>query len=81
MFKAPTLRNIDLTPPYFHSGKVWSLKEAVSVMGSAQLGIKLSDEQADKITAFLHTLTGKQPMVVYPILPPNSGSTPRPMLK
>jgi len=81
VFKAPMLRNIVLTPPYFHSGKVWSLKEAVSIMGSAQLGIKLSDEQADKITAFLHSLTGKQPVVIYPILPPNSGSTPRPMLK
>jgi|GEM_PF-1963016 len=33
VFKAPSLRNIELTPPYFHSGKVWSLKEAVQDMG------------------------------------------------
>ncbi len=39
MFKAPSLRNIILTPPYFHSGKVWSPKESVAMMGDAQLGI------------------------------------------
>ncbi len=39
VFRAPPLRNITLTAPYFHSGKVWSLKDAVALMGSAQLGI------------------------------------------
>ena len=38
VFKAPTLRNIHLTPPYFHSGKVWGLGQAVQVMGTAQVG-------------------------------------------
>lgn len=33
----PTLRNIDLTPPYFHSGKVWDLHQAVGIMGVSQL--------------------------------------------
>jgi cytochrome c peroxidase len=28
--------------------------------------------------AFLHTLTGKQPQVVLPILPASSNNTPRP---
>jgi len=78
VFKVPTLRNIALTPPYFHSGKSWSLRQAVGVMGSSQLGIKLSDQEISDITAFLHALTGQQPDVVYPILPPSVSSTPRP---
>ncbi len=81
VFKVPSLRDIELTPPYFHSGKVWSLKEAVSVMGSAQLGIQLTDKEVDKITEFLRTFTGDQPKVEYPILPPNTDNTPRPILE
>jgi len=81
VFKVPTLRDIELTPPYFHSGKVWSLKQAVGIMGSAQLGIELSEDDIDKITAFLITLTGNQPRVEYPILPPNTDDTPRPILE
>jgi cytochrome c peroxidase len=78
VFKVPTLRNIDLTPPYFHSGKSWDLRQAVAVMGSSQLGIKLTDEETTKIVAFLHALTGEQPQVVYPILPPSTAATLRP---
>lgn len=81
VFKAPTLRNIMLTPPYFHSGKVWKLRDAVEIMGSSQLGIKLADDDADKIVAFLATLTGDQPRVEYPILPAGTDTTPQPMLK
>ena len=80
VFKSPSLRNIALTPPYFHSGKVWELKGAVTIMGTAQLGIDLSPVEAEKITSFLRTLTGDQPQVVHPVLPPNSRTTPRPML-
>jgi cytochrome c peroxidase len=81
VFKVPTLRNIQLTPPYFHSGKVWSLNEAVSIMGSSQLGIKLSDNEIKEITIFLKSLNGKQPKIEYPILPPNTEDTPKPILK
>lgn len=80
VFKVPSLRNIELTSPYFHSGKVWSLKQAVAVMGAAQLGIRLTDEEVNKIIAFLLTLTGEQPKVEYPILPPNTDKTPHPIL-
>lgn len=79
VFRSPSLRNVAITMPYFHSGKVWDLKDAVKVMGSAQLGISLTDDDAGKITAFMKTLTGKQPLVVHPVLPPNSDSTPRPI--
>ena len=50
-------------------------------MGSAQLGVSLNDDEAGKIVAFLKTLNGKQPKVVYPIMPPNSDSTPKPILQ
>lgn len=80
VFKAPSLRNVELTAPYFHSGAVWTLEEAVDVMGAAQLGIQLNGDEVKKITAFLRTLTGEQPQVVHPVLPPNSSTTPRPIL-
>jgi cytochrome c peroxidase len=81
VFKSPSLRNVALTQPYFHSGKVWSLLDAVKIMGSTQLGYTLSDEEARKVTAFLHALTGKQPKVTHPILPPSTEETPKPILE
>ena len=78
VFKVPTLRNIVLTAPYFHSGQAWDLRQAVAVMGASQLGIQLSTDDVDKITAFLDSLTGEQPKVTYPVLPPSVGATPRP---
>ena len=81
VFKSPSLRNIVLTSPYFHSGKVWKLGDAVQLMGSAQLGIQLNTEEIDKIATFLGTLTGKQPKVECPILPPGSDATPHPSLQ
>ncbi|MDD2734879.1 MAG: cytochrome-c peroxidase [Desulfuromonadaceae bacterium] len=80
VFKSPSLRNIELTPPYFHSGKVWKLSDAVKIMGTAQIGITINDDEIGKIVAFLLTLNGTQPNVVYPIMPPNSNSTPKPAL-
>lgn len=78
VFRAGPLRNIALTAPYFHSGKVWSLKVAVQIMAESQLGEELSDEEADKIVAFLGSLTGDMPEVTIPILPVETADTPRP---
>ena len=78
VFKVPTLRNIALTAPYFHTGNAWDLRQAVAVMGASQLGIQLASDDVDKITAFLDSLTGEQPKVTYPILPPSVAATPRP---
>jgi cytochrome c peroxidase len=78
VFKVPTLRNIALTAPYFHSGRVWDLRQAVAVMGAKQIGIQLTDDEVTQITEFLQSLTGEQPKVVYPILPPSVAGTPRP---
>lgn len=80
VFKSPSLRNIALTPPYFHSGKVWSLAEAVTIMGSAQLGIELGKQEVQYVTAFLQSTTGKQPQIEYPLLPPSTDATPKPSL-
>lgn len=78
VFRVPSLRNVTLTPPYFHSGKSWDLRQAVAIMGSSQLGAQLTDDEVAKITQFLTTLTGNQPSVVLPILPPSAADTPRP---
>ena len=78
VFKVPTLRNIALTAPYFHTGQAWDLRQAVGVMGTSQLGVRLTDDEIDKITAFLGSLTGEQPKVIYPILPPSGAGTPQP---
>jgi cytochrome c peroxidase len=78
VFRAAPLRNIELTAPYFHSGGVWSLEEAVAVMSSAQLGATLTDQEVKEITAFLKTLTGKQPVTTLPELPVETDTTPKP---
>jgi cytochrome c peroxidase len=78
VFKVPTLRNIALTAPYFHTGKSWDLNQAVAVMGVSQLGAELAPADVGKITSFLHSLTGDQPHIEYPTLPPSTVDTPRP---
>ena len=78
VFRAGPLRNVALRAPYFHSGQVWSLKQAVAIMGASQLGQKLTDQEEDAIVAFLQTLTGEQPRVDLPILPPRTDATPLP---
>jgi cytochrome c peroxidase len=77
-FKVPTLRNVELTYPYFHDGAAATLKDAVNTMGRIQLGKNFSEDENAKIVAFLKTLTGTQPTFALPILPPSTESTPRP---
>jgi cytochrome c peroxidase len=77
-FKVPTLRNVEMTYPYFHDGAANTLTEAVDVMGRLQLGKKFSAGENAMIVAFLKTLTGDQPNFTLPILPPSSDKTPRP---
>jgi len=54
----PTLRNVALTAPYFHTGSVPTLDEAVKVMARVQLNKGLNDAQVADIVAFLNALTG-----------------------
>lgn len=77
-FKVPTLRNVELTYPYFHDGAAQTLAEAVDIMGRLQLGRVYSAEENAQIVAFLKTLTGDQPQITMPILPVSSDQTPRP---
>ena len=77
-FKVPTLRNIELTYPYFHDGAANTLPEAVDTMARIQLGKKFTPEENAKVVAFLKTLTGDQPSFKLPILPPSADATPRP---
>lgn len=58
-FKVPSLRNVALTAPYFHNGKETDLKGTVIKMAYHQLDRKLTDEEADAIVAWLHSLTDK----------------------
>jgi len=77
-FKVPTLRNVELTYPYFHDGEAATLEDAVDTMGRLQLGKQFSADENAKIVAFLKTLTGDQPKFALPILPPSTNATPRP---
>lgn len=77
-FKVPTLRNVELTYPYFHDGAAQTLEEAVEIMGRLQLGRKYNQEEIGSIVAFLKTLTGDQPSFVMPLLPPSANDTPPP---
>lgn len=77
-FKVPTLRNVEMTYPYFHDGAANTLTEAVDTMGRVQLGKKFTKAENARIVAFLKTLTGDQPSFALPILPPSSDKTPRP---
>ena len=58
-FKVPGLRNVELTAPYFHDGSAKNLEEAIRIMARYQLGRTITDDQAEKLKAFLVTLTGK----------------------
>jgi cytochrome c peroxidase len=78
-FKVPTLRNVELTYPYFHDGSADTLSMAVDTMGRLQLGRNFSEVENAQIVAFLKTLTGDQPRLTLPILPPSSDATKRPV--
>ena len=58
-FKVAPLRNVALTAPYFHDGKIETLEQAVREMAILQLDEKLTDQQVGDITSFLKSLTDK----------------------
>lgn len=78
-FKVPTLRNVELTYPYFHDGAVWTLEEATEIMAYLQLGRELPEQDIDNMVAFMKALTGDQPQIQVPQLPPSQPNTPRPI--
>ncbi|MFT5357217.1 MAG: cytochrome c peroxidase, partial [Polyangiales bacterium] len=58
VFRVPSLRNVEITSPYFHDGSAETLEDAVRHMGRVQLGYVLSTNEVVAIVAFLKTLTG-----------------------
>jgi cytochrome c peroxidase len=72
MFRVASLRNVAMTPPYFHDGSVATLPEAVKVMARVQLGTRLEGNDVGDIVSFLATLTGPLPpdFATAPVLPP-----------
>lgn len=77
-FKVPTLRNVELTYPYFHDGEAETLGEAVDLMGRLQLGRTFKETEINQIVAFLSTLTGERPDIDLPHLPASGVNTHRP---
>jgi cytochrome c peroxidase len=71
VFKVAGLRNVAMTPPYFHDGSVATLPEAVRIMARLQLGSSLTNAQVTDIVEFLDSLTGVLPteFTTMPILP------------
>lgn len=63
-YKVPTLRNIELTAPYLHSGEIKTLREAVMFMMEYQIGVKPNNVDITHIMAFLRTLTGNKPKIM-----------------
>jgi cytochrome c peroxidase len=58
-FKVPSLRNIELTWPYFHDGKQAKLAEGVKQMAWMQLARELTPEETEILVSFLKSLSGK----------------------
>lgn len=73
VFKVPSLRNVAMTPPYFHDGSVEKLSDAVGMMSRLQLGKSLDEGTTAKILAFLESLTGDMPknFLLAPVLSPS----------
>ncbi|MCE2963253.1 MAG: cytochrome-c peroxidase [Chitinophagales bacterium] len=73
-FKTPSLRNVELTAPYMHDGRIASLSEVIehysskikssptlsSPLGEHVGGFQFSDEEKDALVDFLHTLTDEE---------------------
>lgn len=69
-FKTPTLRATELSAPYFHDGSVATLREAVRLMAAGGKTdptktpilqpTGLTEDELDKIVAFLQTLTSTE---------------------
>lgn len=72
-YRVPSWRNIALTAPYFHNGKVKTLDEAVRVMAKTQLNKDLKDGEVADIVEFLKSLSGKFPEQKMPRLPGTPG--------
>ena len=62
IFKVPMLRNIAITAPYYHDGKIKTIEDAVKKMGTLQLGKDFSDSETGFIVSFFKSLTDTKRM-------------------
>jgi cytochrome c peroxidase len=78
LFKTPTLRNVALTGPYMHNGKLKSLKETVEFYNNSLVvtenkevisKIHMTAAEVDDLVSFLKSLTGRNQKIKSPILP------------
>ena len=78
-FKTPSLRNISQRAPYMHNGSLRTLTEVINhylsggirrtSLSPLMTPLPLTPQEVEDLTAFLHTLTGKDASVSLPILP------------
>ena len=61
VFRVPSLRNVEKTPPYFHDGSAATLEEAVDIMAKYQLGRDLDKDKRAALVEFLKSLSGDMP--------------------
>lgn len=81
VFKVPSLRNVEKTPPYLHDGSVATLREMVQIMAEFQTPRgKLPDSEVADVVAFLRSLTGQLPAayIAEPEPLPGGPKTPGP---
>lgn len=57
-FRVPLLRNVVKTYPYFHNGGIKKLEEAIKIMVQHQHRTKITDDEVEKIVAFLKAVDG-----------------------
>jgi cytochrome c peroxidase len=82
-FKTPTLRNVAMTGPYMHDGKLKTLKDVVDFyagrgnsnpyLDKEMLSIQLTGQDRSDLVEFLKSLTGQMPPNAGP--PISSGQT------
>jgi len=61
MFKAPSLRNVAETYPYFHDGSAASLEEATKIIAKLNLNVDLTEEQVTDLVTFMKALSADVP--------------------
>lgn len=61
VFRVPSLRNVELTGPYFHDGSAKTLEMAIETMIREQAGEEPNVEEVRRIGLFLKSLTGVLP--------------------
>ena len=78
-FKTPSLRDIELTAPYFRDGSAQTLRDVVehyvrggddrSNLSATMKPLTLSEQEKDDLVAFMKALTGQRKAITVPNLP------------